>query len=134
MKKILVTATVLSAVATGAAVVVSPPANADFSGGSMSHKAPDEGYDAPIRIRFAGETSFVGLPEGEHSDHLRPNGQEDLQEVKLRVLDSGDREEISCPDPNGTGYYVWFGGQPGDTKTVGDYVNLSNCVIGLQNR
>lgn len=109
------------------------PAQADLVGASMVHVSPDNGYDAPIRIRFAGESTFVNLPEGEHSDHLRPNGQEDVQEVRLRVLPSGDREEISCQDPNGLGYFVWFDGQPGDTKSMGNFANL-NCVIGLQNR
>jgi hypothetical protein len=115
------------------AVVVAAPAEADLNGGSIVH-GPDEGYDAPIRIRFAGESSFVGLPENTHSDHLRPNGQEDVQEVKLRILDSGDREEILCQDPNGTGYYVWHGGVPGSTKSIGNFQNLQGCVIGLANR
>jgi hypothetical protein len=118
---------------TVATATAATTAAADIVGGAMIHWAPDNGYDRPIRVRFAGERKFVDVPEGEHSDHLRPNGKEDVQEAKLRRLDGGLREEIVCMDNNGLGWFVWHDGPPGSKKHIGNFQNLI-CVIGLQGR
>lgn len=113
------------------AVPASTPAYADFNGGSLRH-GNDQGYDLPILVKFAGESSWVGVPEGEHSDHLRPNGKEDVDYVKVR----NDGEMVSCEDTNGLGYFVFLDGSKdaNNIKAVGNYVNLDGCVIGLVGR
>ncbi len=76
----LASAALVAAGTVAPTVVVTPPASADVFGASIRHNDPDAGYDAPIKVRFAnGEIGYVA--EGGHSDHLQPNGQEDVAAV-----------------------------------------------------
>lgn len=122
--KTLTTALTLAAALT-AGLVTAPPATADLIGASFRHYSPDNGYDNPIRIHFHGVSGVYYLREGEHSDHLQPNGSEDVDWILL-----ASNEELTCKQ-NANGQESWRVKYRGDGGRiyVDDLVN-DVCVIG----
>ncbi len=63
--------------AVGLGVITTTPAAADLVGGSMRHDANDAGRATPIYVEFAnGDKDY--LLKGDHSDHIQPDGYEDV--------------------------------------------------------
>jgi hypothetical protein len=98
-------------------VVPTSPAQADFFGASVRHRWPDAGRHPAIRVQFAnGDMGRVAV--GGHSDHLQPNGQEDVAYIYVHRCDLLMRQYAW--DPTG-GWHIYLRGNGPDGPSVWTY-------------
>ena len=112
------TATTVGALLLAAATLTPTPA-ASFVGGSITHHAPDQGYDPPIQVLCDGDYQHT-IPEGTSSDDPGVCRDQDVDMVWV-----GYDQQIACRTIFGTWTVRW---DRNGWHAVGDYSDRT-CVM-----